>query len=255
MAVADDLRKSGPSHGAIKEEDCDAAEDLSPLDVPVTDHKLQHTYGLWYIGKTNYQHYDLTLQKIGRFASVEQFWSLYSHLVRPSDLHSPSDFFIFKDGIKPMWEHSGNCNGGQWVVRLNKGLAARCWENLILAVLGEQFNVGDEICGAGVSLRAKKDCISLWHKTSSDEEAADRLREGMRKVLNLPNNVQMEYRNHKDVLNWVSGRDAKDGGGGYKLRSGSPPLMERSPLAAATGDGSGHVRRDTGGAPPGMSLR
>jgi len=141
------------------------------------------------------------------------------------------------------------------VVRLNKGLAARCWENLILAILGEQFNVGDEICGAGVSMRAKKDCISLWHKTSSDEEATERLREGMRKVLNLPSHVQMEYRNHKEVLNWVSGRDGKDGGG-YKVRSGSPPSMERSPATPASGDGvSGHSRRDLGGAPPGMSLR
>lgn len=75
------------------------------MDVGPTEHRLQYTYGLWYIGKTNYQQYDLTLKKIGRFASVEQFWALYSHLVRPSDLNSPSDFFLFKDGIKPMWEH------------------------------------------------------------------------------------------------------------------------------------------------------
>ena len=134
------------------------------------------------------------------------------------------------------------------MVRLNKGLAARCWENLILAILGEQFNVGDEICGAGVSMRAKKDCISLWHKTSSDEEAAERVREGMRKVLNLPSHVQMEYRNHKDVLNWVSSRD-KDG---YKGRTGSPPPIERNSSTTAGGSEGGHSR---GGAPPGMSLR
>jgi hypothetical protein len=38
-------------------------------------------------------------------------------------------------------------------VRLRKGLASRCWENLILAMLGEQFMVGEEICGAVVSIR------------------------------------------------------------------------------------------------------
>lgn len=30
---------------------------------------------------------------------------------------------------------------------------SRCWENLILAMLGEQFMVGEEICGAVVSIR------------------------------------------------------------------------------------------------------
>jgi len=244
MAVNDEhLRKPGPSHGHGEEDIED--EELPPLEVPSTDHKLQYTYVLWYIGKTNYQQYDLTLRKIGRFASVEQFWALYSHIVRPSDLHSPSDFFLFKEGIKPMWEHKGNCNGGQWVVRLNKGLAARCWENLILAILGEQFNVGDEICGAGVSMRPKKDCISLWHKTSGDNEACERVRDGMRKVLNLPSHMQMEYRNHKDVMNWVSNRE-KDG---YKARGGSPPTIGEG----SSGGGGGLSRRESGGA-PGMGM-
>lgn len=55
------------------------------------------------------------------------------------------------------------------MIRLKKGIASRCWENLvlfykllilfmlwclqILAMLGEQFMVGDEICGAVVSIR------------------------------------------------------------------------------------------------------
>lgn len=38
-------------------------------------------------------------------------------------------------------------------MRLRKGLASRCWENLVLAMLGEQFMVGEEICGAVVSIR------------------------------------------------------------------------------------------------------
>lgn len=46
-----------------------------------------------------------------------------------------------------------NRYGGKWIVRLRKGLASRCWENLVLAMLGEQFMVGEEICGAVVSVR------------------------------------------------------------------------------------------------------
>jgi hypothetical protein len=83
----------------------------TPIDVPAGEHKLQYAYCLWYsrrsLGKqASVQNYDQNLKLIGRFASVEQFWALYSHLVRPSDLQSHSDFHLFKVGIKPMWEVS-----------------------------------------------------------------------------------------------------------------------------------------------------
>lgn len=50
-------------------------------------------------------------------------------------------------------QDDANKSGGKWIIRLRKGLASRCWENLILAMLGEQFMVGEEICGAVVSVR------------------------------------------------------------------------------------------------------
>ncbi len=50
-------------------------------------------------------------------------------------------------------QDEANKHGGKWIIRLKKGLASRCWENLILAMLGEQFMVGEEICGAVISIR------------------------------------------------------------------------------------------------------
>jgi ribosomal protein S1 len=40
-----------------------------------------------------------------------------------------------------------------------------------LGMIGEQFDEGDEICGAVVSVRAKQDKISIWTKTASNEAA------------------------------------------------------------------------------------
>lgn len=50
-------------------------------------------------------------------------------------------------------QDESNRSGGKWIIRLRKGLASRFWENIILAMLGEQFMVGEEICGAVVSIR------------------------------------------------------------------------------------------------------
>lgn len=82
-----------------------------PIEINPNEHKLQYAYALWYSrrspGKqTSIQSYDQNLKLVGRFASVEQFWGLYSHLLRPSELTTHTDFHLFKVGIKPMWEVS-----------------------------------------------------------------------------------------------------------------------------------------------------
>uniref|UniRef100_A0A8D3BST4 Eukaryotic translation initiation factor 4E family member 2 n=1 Tax=Scophthalmus maximus TaxID=52904 RepID=A0A8D3BST4_SCOMX len=134
---------------------------------------------------------------------VEQFWRFYSHMIRPGDLTGHSDFHLFKEGIKPMWEDDANKMGGKWIIRLRKGLASRCWENLILAMLGEQFMVGEEICGAVVSVRFQEDIISIWNKTASDQSTTARIRDTLRRVLNLPPNTIMEYKTHTDSIKYV----------------------------------------------------
>ncbi|EPQ18108.1 Eukaryotic translation initiation factor 4E type 2 [Myotis brandtii] len=171
------------------------------------EHPLQYNYTFWYSRRTpgrptSSQSYEQNIKQIGTFASVEQFWRFYSHMVRPGDLTGHSDFHLFKEGIKPMWEDDANKNGGKWIIRLRKGLASRCWENLILAMLGEQFMVGEEICGAVVSVRFQEDIISIWNKTASDQATTARIRDTLRRVLNLPPNTIMEYKTHTDSINY-----------------------------------------------------
>uniref|UniRef100_A0A8C6Z2Q0 Eukaryotic translation initiation factor 4E type 2 n=1 Tax=Nothoprocta perdicaria TaxID=30464 RepID=A0A8C6Z2Q0_NOTPE len=172
------------------------------------EHPLQYNYTFWYSRRTpgrptSSQSYEQNIKQIGTFASVEQFWRFYSHMVRPGDLTGHSDFHLFKEGIKPMWEDDANKNGGKWIIRLRKGLASRCWENLILAMLGEQFMVGEEICGAVVSVRFQEDIISIWNKTASDQATTARIRDTLRRVLNLPPNTIMEYKTHTDSIKYV----------------------------------------------------
>ena len=52
-------------------------------------------------------------------------------MVRPNDLPNTSDYHLFKEGIKPMWEDDANRWGGKWLVRLKKGLASKYWEDLV----------------------------------------------------------------------------------------------------------------------------
>lgn len=195
---------NGDEETQLKDNQKVEKDPLPPIEINPSEHKLQYAYALWYSrrspGKTTIQSYDQNLKLVGRFASVEQFWGLYSHLVRPSELLTYTDFHLFKVGVKPMWEDAANKKGGKWVVRLRKGLVSRCWENLILAMLGEQFMVGEEICGAVVSIRFPEDKICVWNKTASDVATTARIRDTLRRVLHLPPSASMEYKIHNETI-------------------------------------------------------
>lgn len=97
-------------------------------------------------------------------------------MIRPNEFKTTTDYHLFKDGIKPTWEDPQNKGGGKWMVRLKKGLASHLWEDVVLAIIGEQFDVGHEICGAVVSVRNTEDIISIWNKTAENVEATNKIR-------------------------------------------------------------------------------
>jgi translation initiation factor 4E len=111
------------------------------------------------------------------------------------------------------------------MVRLKKGLASRYWEELVLAIIGEQFDVGHEICGAVVSIRHNEDIISVWNKNADNTEAKNKIRlvflenrpyfspslsislcrlflisDQLRRILKLPQFIAIEYKKHQDSI-------------------------------------------------------
>ena len=129
-----------------------------------SEHPLKSTWIVWYRPPTSkYSDYEKSTIPLVSFSSVESFWTVYTHLNRPSTLPSVSDYHIFKKGIRPVWEDDENKRGGKWIVRLKKGVADRYWEDLLLAIVGDQFaEAGEEVCGAVLSVRSGEDVLSLW---------------------------------------------------------------------------------------------
>src|SRR5262245_27181496 len=116
--------------------------------------------------------YEAGLNLIGEFDTVESFCRYFNWLKPPSKLERNSNYHLFKTGIKPMWEDKANANGGKWVLTMknNPNLLDRCWSWLAMALVGEELEEGDEICGAVVSLRAKVDRIQVWTRSKEDVE-------------------------------------------------------------------------------------
>lgn len=136
-------------------------------------HQLRDSWVFWFrppIPKNAYVAYDKTVHPVALCSTAEEYFAVYDCMKRPSTLSVVSDYHFFKKGIRPIWEDNENMAGGKWIVRLKKGLADRYWEDLTMALIGDQFgDVGEHICGAVMSVRNGEDILSIWTNTRGPE--------------------------------------------------------------------------------------
>lgn len=144
------------------------------------------------------EQYEDNIHQLGTFVTVEGFWSLYSHLKKPNELSPPTDYHLFRDGIRAIWEDADNVNGGKWMIRLKKGLASYYWERLILALIGGQFS--DDVNGAVISVRFQEDIISLWNRTGNDPNIRHEICCKLCTALELPPDTKLEYKKHDESV-------------------------------------------------------
>jgi len=164
-------------------------------------HPLSYPWTFTYFKKVANKSYEENTYTLGTTSTVEDFWRLYVHLRRPVDERpTVCDYHVFREGIRPMWEDEANVNGGKWIVRLKKGLAARYWEDVLLAVLGGQFRVGDEICGLVLSVRYQEDILSIWNRSADSRKVCMQIRDTLRSTMGLPEGATMEYKKHTDSM-------------------------------------------------------
>lgn len=161
---------------------------------------LPSSWTVWFLirhgrGAVQAANYENNIHPVATVSTAEEFWAVYGHMKRPRDLPINSDYQIFRTGIKPVWEDEANSNGGKWIFRLRKGLGTRLWEHLILTLLSGIFEK-DGVCGVVYSVRYAEDIISIWNRTSQDEEEKNRLRDQLKAVLCLPPSALFEYKAH-----------------------------------------------------------
>ena len=146
--------------------------DLIPCEIVPgpSENVLETCWTFWYDKRTkdpnSNQSWGDHLKKINSFVTVEQFWRIYTHLKRPSQLEKDENIYCFRGLNKPMWETWPN--GGVWLRKLKRSedngwLLDKRWELLILAAIGEAFENPD-VVGIALSARQKEDIIALWNR-------------------------------------------------------------------------------------------
>lgn len=167
-------------------------------------HPLQYRWVLWYCkhDRSSKKDWEDCLKQVASFDTVEDFWALYNHIQLASGLTWNSDYYLFKDKIKPMWEADGNKGGGRWLIKVDKArrteLVDYYWLELLMAMIGEQFeDLGQYVCGAVVNVRTKGDKVSLWTRDSNHVEGNRRIGEILKSKLHVEDTLY--YEAHDDA--------------------------------------------------------
>ncbi|PWA64164.1 eukaryotic translation initiation factor (iso) 4E [Artemisia annua] len=125
--------------------------------------------------------------------------SLYDQVFKPSKLPGNADFHMFKAGIEPKWEDPECANGGKWTVTSSRkaGLETM-WSETLMALIGEQFDDADEICGVVASVRQRQDKLSLWTKNAANEAAQMSIGRKWKEILDVTDKITYNF--HVSVI-------------------------------------------------------
>ncbi|XP_001945775.2 eukaryotic translation initiation factor 4E-1A-like [Acyrthosiphon pisum] len=170
----------------------------------VDKHYLANKWTLWFYEKKS-NVWEEDIHEISSFDTVEDFWCLFNHIKRPSQLSWHSQYSYFKYGIKPNWDDEKNSAGGRWLLQLPP--LKKCtrvdeyWKQIIMSIIGEVYE-SSEINGAIVSVRNLGTKISVWTSNASKKNANNIMAIGMKikEVLGAQRTI-LYYEAHTDTAN------------------------------------------------------
>ncbi|KAK1425379.1 hypothetical protein QVD17_20731 [Tagetes erecta] len=192
-----------PEEGEIISGDGDtlSSSSSSRPGTAIVKHPLEQTWSFWFDNpnsRPKLAPWGSFLRPIHSFSTIEEFWSLYNNIHRPSKLANGADLYCFKNNIEPKWEDPVCANGGKWTMNFNRLKSDTCWLYTLLALIGEQFDHGDDICGVVVNVRSRQEKICLWTKNAANESAQMSIGKQWKELLD-----------HNDPIGFIFHEDAK----------------------------------------------
>jgi translation initiation factor 4E len=134
--------------------------------------------------------------KLCTISSVEEFWSFWNQTSRPEDMRIGSNLYLFRVGLKPMWEELPN--GSTWSIKIQKSTnydMREAWQRLFLLSIGENLET-TQLAGCSVSSRPNHYVMTIWLEVSPSAESQMLILEKLKSVLQLPVDTIMEYKDN-----------------------------------------------------------
>ena len=183
------------------------------------EHILQTEWSLWYQDPTTMSTtYGDNIKEIYSFQSVENFWRLYNNIIKATELKPSSSYYLFRKGILPQWEDIQNQQGGRWIhycnltssfetnhnsndskeINLNelkemkekqikeiKEEIEEKWMNIMLACIGEDFPMSENVKGCVINCKRNQIRISLWINCKENQKEIKLIGNKLKMNLNI----------------------------------------------------------------------
>ena len=168
--------------------------------------KLESNYIVWFLNLKSTKNktdecFMSALKEEASFETVEEFWGIYQHMKKPLTIVKNSNFYIFKEGIKPMWADPQNQNGGRLIVCFKKEMKKNvntAWEELLIEfLLLDQDRI--KINGVSLDIKFNDINICLWMPPKTPEEL-EVAREWFKRVTAVTPEVKIDYKAHPQSL-------------------------------------------------------
>ncbi|KAM1281756.1 hypothetical protein ACFX13_022756 [Malus domestica] len=159
--------------------------------------KLERKWTFWFDNQSKPKQgaaWGSSLRKAYTFETVQEFWCLYDHVFKPSKLTVHADFHLFRAGVEPKWEDPECANGGKWTVTSSrKANLDTMWLETLMALIGEQFDEADEICGVVASVRQRQDKLALWTRNAANEAAQMSIGRKWKEVIDVTDKITYSF--------------------------------------------------------------
>lgn len=91
------------------------------------------------------------MHEVAACKSIEEFWILFNSIKLPRDIQDGCNYAFFRNSVRPMWEDAQNCNGGRWIITLDKRVdndeVNRLWLDTLLLIIEGRLTDSSSICG------------------------------------------------------------------------------------------------------------
>ncbi|CAI0436920.1 unnamed protein product, partial [Linum tenue] len=186
-----------------------AAATDAPAEKP-QPHQLERKWTFWFDNQSKPKQgaaWGSSLRQAYTFDTVEEFWCLYDQIFRPSKVTVNADFHLFRAGVEPKWEDPECANGGKWSVACGrKPLLDTMWLETLMALIGEQFDESEEICGVVASVRQRQDKLALWTKTAANESVQMGIGRKWKDIIDTTDKITYSFHDDSRKERSVKGR-------------------------------------------------
>mmetsp|Transcript_26034 Transcript_26034/g.22928 ORF Transcript_26034/g.22928 Transcript_26034/m.22928 type:complete len:114 (+) Transcript_26034:59-400(+) len=108
-----------------------------------SESKLNDTWCFWYAPRGRNalatDNYFENLKCLGDINTMEEFFSYYCYLRRPTEVPMDHKILLFRKQCKPLWEEW--TDGGCWIIQFKKKESEeylnKTWEFLLFSLIGE----------------------------------------------------------------------------------------------------------------------